>query len=375
MVQSLNSVPADVIQSQSSVGKFLMLDRDSLGAEIASLMADVDTLYQPDEGRRVIKLIEDLSEFPNTPKTPKEIVHEMMDAVILAPFKRMYGTTKEKLIVKQLDELVIRLFFSGYPVPRRRYSGKQTTEQTRKKKNITTWNQRTKKIKTLPTPLTKLTTTKLTTIPNKYAAFSKNETIKKAFKYRLNRYRMKRDPNRWRQWRSKHTTTTTTTEKPTRVTRKVKSKYVIKRYVLKKMKKRKVKIFQNETGTFELVDFEDDLDGVEKTPIKEKYFQKTLNKNGVSTKEDNIVEDSSVTDEEKLKANLDDALFHEKPIRNSDFRNFGRRKIESSYSDDETVLKSRIYKVFGYEDDFAEALRQGKNRRQRFDNDIVREWV
>ncbi|OWR53767.1 hypothetical protein KGM_203354 [Danaus plexippus plexippus] len=386
MVRVMATTPIEVIRSQTKTGiNMIETKKDSLNPDTNAMFDVVDAMYTDEEYHNMVDVLTDIENYPNITKPVEKISEDLIVASVLRPFSRIQGTAKAKLFLSELDRVVkSKLLIGRRRMNVRRKPGKSTVASP----TFVRKSMRPKFTKPLPKVFPTPATENSTEVD--YTSYVKDPKVMKKLKTKMIIYKQKFKQIRKNERKMKtkrgptSTALLTTTTPPMR-----KSKYYMRKYVLKNLYKMKTTLEKTSYFTWRyhgpykkfrpLRKFMEANDGIETERLgygagrsnsdleidEVNERDEELSRFTISMAESNKdptkanLPESSVSEEVKLKANLKDAMYHpnnETVKRRSNIRKVNKIRIDS-FSDDEALLKGNIYRVFGYSDDFAKQLR------------------
>ncbi|XP_046976027.1 uncharacterized protein LOC124542136 [Vanessa cardui] len=214
--------PSEVIKLQSQFGvRILQNRRDEISPDWNAIMDVADTIYGEQELHYIASFLKDLQDYPNIKKDAIDIAGDALELFIFAPYTKIEGTAKDKLIRLELKNAVEKRIGA-----RRQVGGEIEVETSTNKytKGIVKFDDRTQE----------------QTSSTIFMEYARNATIMKRLRHRMRLYKEKfRIIKKKERGSSKRgpttTTTTTTTTTPKPPMRK--SKYYIRKYVKKDLYK------------------------------------------------------------------------------------------------------------------------------------------
>ncbi|CAK1554323.1 unnamed protein product [Leptosia nina] len=254
---------ADVLKSQVTYFYGTLLNRrEYYNPDTNAIFDLIDNEYTVEDTTSILSCISDIEAFPNVSQSDKDISKHLLLVAFFLPYHRIRGTTKEKVLMAEIENLVARKIAGA-----RRYRGtlrkpkynRKNMKHKERKTRIKSEKQKTsiltsknnaglkyqfKPIRFYKDPVrlfdfwTSPTTTVSTTDVD--LDYLRNKTIMKKLKRQMKAYKKK-----WKEIkekekiagkkRGKTTTTTTTTVRPPLH----KSKYYLRKYVKKDLYKMK----------------------------------------------------------------------------------------------------------------------------------------
>ncbi|CAH0731232.1 unnamed protein product, partial [Brenthis ino] len=363
MVRVAATTNLELVRTQIDYTAVVLDDRrNKILPDLNAVFDVVDNIYNEDDLKNIANAIKDVKDYPEVQQEAKEIVQELFQAFLFIPHGRIQEeSNRRRNQIRKTKQPIL----STSPVD-----------------FMEDWN------------------------------YVKNATIMEDVKHRMKKYKKKFKhikKNEKEKFRGPTTTTTTTT---TTIRPKMhKSNYYIRKYVRKNLYKMKTTTkkttrfryrYYGKIRKFNIAYsksndvysksesegyYSDDNIGSDESPISlednedkakettplfifNNKYEGPLTVKAITedSKNEGIVKNLDVSDSDpelKFKLNLKDALIHS-DFKITNHRRFLEQKANkikhNTFSDDEVVLKRGIYKVFGYKDNFAEMIKQKKNR-------------
>ncbi|CAH2083273.1 unnamed protein product [Euphydryas editha] len=358
MIQLASVSPSEMIQLQAKEGITLLENRRSgVLPDMNAILDILDTIFNDDDLHRLAIFLKDIETYPNTSLTAIDIASEGIETFIMMPYQRIEGTTKERLLMLEVDNAVRLRLFPEHGSGRRKI-GKFQVPSTRTPQYIKKHHLRTDSITDL------------------YTNYVKNKKIMKRMKYRMKLYKdkfkvikqkekgkSKRGPT------TKTTTTTTTTPKPTMH----RSKYYMRKYVKKNLYRMKtttkkttkfkfkyygkIRKFNIDTGINSDLTYSKDID----KSSSEGYYSDINYKQEISRTESELSDDRDDSDEsqslpsEKMAQNITVSYISKAklntPVRRyASYKKLYKDNVENSNKHLDNKLRDKFKKILNSDD-------------------------
>ncbi|CAG9577483.1 unnamed protein product [Danaus chrysippus] len=331
LLQMLMLATDDVRQEYFNYAIYALENRHTaFASDINAVFDVVETIYTDKDVAEISDIIKKVEAYPNITEDSDTLIGELIEAYILKPHANIVGTAKEKLLLMELHTALEDRLFPGHDLGRR--FGKERKENISAKfKSITK-------------------TVKHNLISRKY--LKRIDKIQKTTKLPKYKNDQKQRARNVKKIKSKEQ-------------RKKERRLVEKeRKIIRASSNSRESSLQSISSTSSESEETQDSDIVryklesayshsretKRKRLQNKAMRYKAHSKQIKTKPNRYRKLTTPNDEEMLKIRLKDALLHTTKLRRFGHK-LDRLTKKDSYSDDEAILKSKIYKVFGFNHD------------------------